>query len=67
MVCCWDADGCAYSGFQDGKIFQWRDRQVEKCVQGHGGCIEAIRWVDNVLYTGARDGKVMCWSTPDLA
>jgi len=66
MTSAWDEQGCCYSGFQDGKLFMWKDREAQKVIQAHKGCIEAVRWEANVLYTGARDGMVCSFSTPDL-
>jgi len=64
----WDADGCAFTGFQDGKIFMWKDRQACKVIQAHKerSAVDSIRWVDNCLYSGGRDGCVKTFSTPEL-
>jgi len=44
MVSTSDQDGCFFSGFQDGKVFMWKEREAVKVVQAHKGAVEAIRW-----------------------
>lgn len=45
----------------------WKNREVEQVKAAHSGAIESIRWDANCLYTGARDGFIKVFSTPDLA
>lgn len=57
-----DAEGCFYSGAQSGQIYIWKENCLHKRIDGHsGGYISSIRCVDYKLFTGGKDGNVMCW------
>ena len=66
QVCAWDAEGVAYSGAADGRIFVWKERECVESKEAHKGFIQSIRCVGKQLFTGGRDGMVMVHSTGDL-
>jgi WD40 repeat protein len=67
QVCTWDAEGTAYSGGADGRIFVWKDRAAVDAKEAHKGYIGAIRAVNGKLFTGGKDNRVCEWSLPDLS
>lgn len=56
QVCCWDAEGVAYSGDYDGRVFAWKDREAVEAKDAHRGKVTAIRCVGDKVFSGGRDG-----------
>ena len=60
----WDSDGVCYTGGSNGKVYIWGGDDGRTC-QGtmptsHKGFVSAIRFVDGKLYSGGKDGKLIC-------
>jgi len=61
----WDDQGKAWTGGSNSKIYIWGGddgRTCEKTVEGHSkGFISAMRFSGH-MYSGGKDGKVICWN-----
>lgn len=61
-VNCWDEQGNAYTGGQDGSLYYWANGGTPKKIAAHKGFVCAIRYSEGQLFTGAADG-IKIWST----
>lgn len=67
-VGCWDNEGNAYSGGQNGQVYVWVNRQCTKNVTGSKrGFVSAIRCAEGSLFVGGKDGCVTVFALPDLS
>jgi len=58
----YDADGIAYTGGSNAKIYVWKEREVQAVMEGHKkGFICSIRHIDGKLFSGGKDGSVIEW------
>lgn len=60
--CAWDDKGNAYGGGSNSKLYTWKDRECTGSFEGHKrGFICSLVYREGKLYSGGKDGQVICW------
>ncbi len=56
----WDNKGNCFTGGCNSQIYHWVDRNCQGTVKAHkSGFICSIRWMNDTLYSGGKDGQVV--------
>jgi WD40 repeat protein len=58
---CADASGNAYSGGTNSIVYKWNGNKCEATYSKHAkGFVGAVHWSEGKLYSGGKDGGVIC-------
>lgn len=64
----YDANGVVYTGGCNSQVYVWNGRECSSTIAAHkGGFICALRYADNKIYSGGKDGMVSVINTQTLA